>query len=119
MSTIFLSRANIDIAGGELATVHEVTIKVMNGAKLNKMHGVVGISFGVLEAPITFKCYVGTKGPERDFVGKCQAKTIEVFVFKAPDGTAYSVEGTVSEVSITSQTEDATGYDISIIGTPA
>lgn len=93
------ARAAVELDGGDLMTVFDVTCKESNGAKVEHTFRTsgAGMSFGNVEMEVTFKVKLPTTPAERDWRGKVRSKLITQLTMKYPDGSKDVIDGAFSD----------------------
>lgn len=92
-------RADMELEGGVLATIFDLSISEKNGAKVENTfrQSGAGISFGPVNYECTFKLKMPTDPAERDWIGYVRNLKITQIVLKFPDGTQDTVDGAFSD----------------------
>lgn len=111
----------IEMQGGELYSIFDITVNEKNGAAveqtLRKQGN--GVSFGPVSGTVTFQIKEASSAAERDFRGMLRRKESVQLVVKRPSGEREVWEGAISEADSKSGLEGATESTITIVGTIA
>jgi len=111
-------RAAVEIGGGDLYSIFDVSVKESNGAKVEHTFRTsgAGISFGNVEMDITFKVKKASTTSERDWRGKVRGKLIDQITIKYPDGSKDVVDGAFAERDGTQALEGAYEESLRFVG---
>jgi hypothetical protein len=93
------ARAAVEMDGGDLYSIFEVSVKEGNGGKVEhtfRKSG-AGMSFGNVEIDMTFKVKKATTKSERDWRGLVRNRTITQLTVKYPDGSKDVVDGAFTD----------------------
>lgn len=113
-------RASVELEGGELASIHNLSGSEKNGAKIEHTfrRSGTGVSFGNVECDLKFGVKVSTKSAERNWRKLVHGKAlVEGLTLKWPDGTKDVLKGAFNERNFKQDLEGACEFDMSFVGT--
>ena len=110
--------AAVEMQGGELYTIEDVSVDEENGAtaETTMRRAGAGISFGPVKCSVSFTVKNPSTPAERNWRAMVRARLITQLVIKYPDGTADVIDGAFSKRSFKDQEAGASKTTMDFVG---
>lgn len=116
MATNFYPRTDMEILGGNLQEIFDLSFKLENGAKVEDTFRGGGISFGPVKADGSFQVKAPAKAEERDYWDLVASKKITQLVFKHPSGRRMVFDCGMGSIDLKSGIDGATEQTVNWVG---
>jgi hypothetical protein len=114
-------RADLEVGGGKVQVVTNLSFKAENGAQTEVTFRGSGTSFGAVKGDGSFDYKVAANipnsAPERRVIRAVLKKELKQLVFKMPGGDRIIYDGAYGSVDIKSAVEGAVEGTVNFVGT--